>query len=1040
VGARRPSRIAQLTVLSKDGNFVTNINEKADIFSKRYQVPLGYHPTRDPQRRKLLKTTRKKNEENNPPGIDHVPFTNSEARVAREEMSNNKAPGLSRTRKEDLEMGGEAMDALVAHLADKVALSGKWPQILKKGINCPVPKDGDATNIIEEDQTRPITLLEALDKWLQKLFYNRIRAYIDFDERQAGYCLSCDHHTTLVSDFVMNRTNGAFTLAVFTDISKAFDSVPLDELIDTVWSSKMPTPYKWVICSFIEKREFRVEVRDANGNVAASKWRKMIYGTPQGSVLGPLLWNLFFDPLLKKLAETGTEATQTETAQDISSPSAQETTTEREGAGASAARELDPDSGTTNPAAHADSCAPAAHATNRLRVTRGLDNLDTAYADDLTLLAASNNPKQAETLLEKKLEIFKNFLTDRGMKAASHKLKIMCLDPLGRDYTPIVHYDGKPIQVVDEHKFLGIYYDKHMTFEKHWEYVTTSLINRTKALSRLLGAKWGPTQQTAKVLHKSYLESRVRYGLLAWYVFLEPRLKEKLESQLRRAIRIVMGLSLTCLTEALMAESDLDSVADLALKCAVSFYARINPTDSSQTTLVKKYYIKKKPIWSRLLESVPQYIWKGPIQARLEKKVLLAADSVRVMEKTIHTQKQANEIESNFSRILYTDASMVKTSDPPGKAAIGYIWYRKTLEDTWEEESRGSATIGTGHSSYSAEAIAIRIGLESDPTQDGNNEGTQEWTTQMSDAESTEVDLDHSTADSAHAAETRAHTTKGGCATIDPKRQSDQNSSQARVHSVGVFTDSLSNLSTIKRGVAETQEQEALLRTIAQNPNNLTFHHVKSHQDNEKNNAVDKLCNVNTNPPGRTNKNYLQGKKTASTIKCWTDKWISNRRLAKLAENRKLKRRKSATQKWMLGCLKDEHGDLTLRPKIQNQLPRREGVLIAKAKTNRWTSCWWFIHFIKKWPSPLCITCKTEDTTEHAINECLLHEAPRSLMLEDLRHTGKVSDLLSSKSRGVLDKLAKFLVEIDEDRQDRIKQEQEKRSKRTDRGPTSSNQ
>ena len=126
---------------------------------------------------------------------------------------------------------------------------------------------------------------------------------MEYHETQAGYHLSCDHHTSLLTDFVMNRQDEAYTLAVFTDISKAFDSVPLDELVDVIWSSNIPAPYKWVIASFVERREFRVEIRDKNGKVSASKWRKMIYGTPQGSVLGPLLWNLFFDPLLKELAE-----------------------------------------------------------------------------------------------------------------------------------------------------------------------------------------------------------------------------------------------------------------------------------------------------------------------------------------------------------------------------------------------------------------------------------------------------------------------------------------------------------------------------------------------------------------------------------------------------------------------------------------------------------------------------------------------------------------------------------------------------------------
>jgi hypothetical protein len=981
IGSRQPPKIAQLTVRAKDGSTVTNMEEKANTLSRRYQVPLGYHPKRDILRKQMLKKHRKEQETKHPRGIDHTPFTAAEARIAIEEMA-NKAPGLSRIRKEDLEIGGDEMNILVAQLADKIAHSGQWPQILKKGVTCPIPKDDEATDIIKEDQTRPITLLETLDKWLQKLFYNRIKAYVKYEETQAGYCLGCDHHTTLVTDFVMNRTDRAYTLAVFTDISKAFDSVPLDELIHVIWSSDIPAPYKWTLASFVERREFRVEIRDDNGNVSASKWRKMIYGTPQGSVLGPLLWNLFFDPLLRELAEAKAETDMQTLAENAETETATNIATANESMKeATIKTKADRDIAANNTAAPAPTrgtqpgAACGNRETKRAQPTLVLDNLDVAYADDLTLLAASKDPKRAEILLEKKLTIFKNFLETRGMKAATHKLKIMSLDPHKRGYSPKVLYEGKLIEEVEEHKFLGITYDKHMSFEKHWELVVTSIVNRTKILSRLRAASWGPTQQTFKVLHRSYIESRVRYGILAWYPFITPTLKNKLEVHLRRSIRIVMGLPIHCWNEALMAESDLDSAAGIALKCAVSFHSRINPTDKTQMTLVKKHYLEKQPIWAQLLRRVPGNIWQGNIQVKLSKKVLIAADSTCIRDKTLHTQKQADAAEQNFKRILYTDASVIRMSTPPGKAATGFTWYEKTQDGLWREAKSGSATIGYGHSSYSAEATAIRIGLENDP--------------QLTRQDEPDFDNQEPTCE------------------------------------IGIFTDSLSNLATIKKGIAETPEQEVLLRTIAQHPNKLTFHHVKAHQDNWKNIAVDNLCNANATPPGRKNANHLGGKKTASKIKQWMDDWASNQRMKDVVHNSRAQRRGSATQKWMSQCLVDGEQQMKPRPKIHNQLPRRKGVLLAKVRTNRWTQCNWYLHFIKQRPSPLCKECRENDTTEHVINKCSLHEAERSLLQQKLNYVGKISDLLSSNEKTIVETLASYLIVV-EDKRKAIRKEEEK--------------
>ena len=438
---------------------------------------------------------------------------------------------------------------------------------------------------------------------------------------------------------------------------------------------------------------------------------------------------------------------------------------------------------------------------------------------------------------------------------------------------------------------------------------------------------------------------------------------------LRRSVRIVMGLPINCANQALMAESDLDTVEEIAMKSAISFHTRLNPTDLTQQTLAGKHFLKCKPKWAELLKGVPLSIWEGPTQTTLSKKVLLTTDKVRVSINTLMTQVQADKEESNFSRLLYTDASMIQTSTPPGKAAIGYIWYARDDGGASQVTRKESMSIGEGHSSYSAEALAIRIGLENDP-QALNIPDQQK--TMVLDTTSEQV---------------RA----GKCV---------RNGGNARVTNlvpgpappcqVGIFTDSLSNLETIKKGITETPEQRDLLQALVDYPQFLTFHHVRSHRNNAKNVAVDELCNAAVNPSDRTNANHLAGKKTSSKIKVWTKNWISNRRMEKIMTDTTMARRGSETQRWMKKNLADSTGQKMIpRLRAQNQLPRRKGVLISKARTNRWTQCNWYLHNITSTErdNPNCTKCKSlngdgiKDTTEHMINDCLIHDEARSRML-----------------------------------------------------------
>ena len=48
----------------------------------------------------------------------------------------------------------------------------------------------------------------------------------------------------------------------------------------------------------------------------------------------------------------------------------------------------------------------------------------------------------------------------------------MSLDPHGRNYRPIVKYQGNQIVCVDKHTFLGVMFDKDMNFVKHYEMIT----------------------------------------------------------------------------------------------------------------------------------------------------------------------------------------------------------------------------------------------------------------------------------------------------------------------------------------------------------------------------------------------------------------------------------------------------------------------------------------------------------------------------------------------------------------------------------------
>ena len=87
---------------------------------------------------------------------------------------------------------------------------------------------------------------------------------------------------------------GGISGAILTDLSKAFDCILHELLIAKFAAYGFDYQSFRIMESFLSNRQQRTKI-----NNAFSRYSEIIYGVPQGSILGPLLFNIHISPVEK---------------------------------------------------------------------------------------------------------------------------------------------------------------------------------------------------------------------------------------------------------------------------------------------------------------------------------------------------------------------------------------------------------------------------------------------------------------------------------------------------------------------------------------------------------------------------------------------------------------------------------------------------------------------------------------------------------------------------------------------------------------------
>ena len=169
-----------------------------------------------------------------------------------------------------------------------------WPLELGSAVITPAHKKSSTT---AKENYRPISVLPSVSKIFEKLLYDQLIEYIN-DKLSPFLCGFRKQYSTqhalirMLEQWKHCLDNSGVVMTVLMDLSKAYDCIPHDLLIAKRHAYGLNTNALYLLHSYLTNRKQKVKI-----NESFSEWVNIIIGIPQGSILGPLLFNIFINDL-----------------------------------------------------------------------------------------------------------------------------------------------------------------------------------------------------------------------------------------------------------------------------------------------------------------------------------------------------------------------------------------------------------------------------------------------------------------------------------------------------------------------------------------------------------------------------------------------------------------------------------------------------------------------------------------------------------------------------------------------------------------------
>lgn len=225
--------------------------------------------------------------------------TKGELSTVLDKTKSGKAPGPDGVTATTWQVVARTIGHTVRALYTECLQKAKFPNIWKEARLVLVPKTSKPGG--GPAAYRPLCMLDDAGKVLEKIIVARMETHMaereDLSESQFGFR---KQKSTIDAIYEFRKRvkditeEGRYAIVIGIDIANAFGSVSWSRIRGAMAEWNFPQYLQAIIDDYLKCR--RVCFARKNGS---THQMEITCGVPQGSVLGPMLWNLTYDPILR---------------------------------------------------------------------------------------------------------------------------------------------------------------------------------------------------------------------------------------------------------------------------------------------------------------------------------------------------------------------------------------------------------------------------------------------------------------------------------------------------------------------------------------------------------------------------------------------------------------------------------------------------------------------------------------------------------------------------------------------------------------------